>query len=344
MTLFLLVVLAAVAFEYINGFHDAANAIATVVSTKVLTPRQAIAMAAFFNLTGALTGTAVAATIGKGIVDLHVVTMPTILCALIAAIVWNLITWMLGLPSSSSHALIGGLSGAAVASAKGDWSVLKWQTGLVPKVIVPMLTSPVIGFLLGGLLMVLLLIFLRPYTPHLIHSIFGKLQLGSAAWMAHSHGTNDAQKTMGIIALALYTGTTNGKFAGLPPFFSFLHTPEFRVSSWVVVLCATTMAAGTAAGGWRIIRTLGHKMVKLQPVHGFAAETSAAVIIQVASSWGIPLSTTHVISTSIMGVGAVKRFSGVKWTVVQRIVWAWVLTLPATGLIGYILARAAIAF
>src|SRR3954465_7440219 len=162
MILFVIVVLAAVAFEYINGFHDAANAIATVVSTKVLTPRQAIAMAAFFNLTGALAGTAVATTIGKGIVDLHVVTMPTILCALIAAIVWNLITWMLGLPSSSSHALIGGLSGAAVASAKGDWSVLKWQTGLVPKVIVPMLTSPIIGFLLGGFLIVLLLIFLRP--------------------------------------------------------------------------------------------------------------------------------------------------------------------------------------
>ncbi|MGI8958002.1 MAG: inorganic phosphate transporter, partial [Chthoniobacterales bacterium] len=305
MTLFILVVLAAIVFEYINGFHDAANAIATVVSTKVLTPRQAIAMAAFFNLTGALTGTAVASTIGKGIVDLHVVTMPTILCALIGAIVWNLITWMLGLPSSSSHALIGGLSGAAIASARGDWSVLKWQSGLLPKVIVPMITSPVIGFLLGGLLMIILLIVLRKFTPHFVHSIFGKLQLGSAAWMAHSHGTNDAQKTMGIIALALYTGTTNGKFAHLPPFLDFLHTPEFKVNLWVVILCATTMAAGTAAGGWRIIRTLGHKMVKLQPVHGFAAETSAAVIIQVASSWGIPLSTTHVISTSIMGVGAV---------------------------------------
>ena len=344
MILFILVVLAAIAFEYINGFHDAANAIATVVSIKVLTPRQAIAMAAFFNLTGALTGTAVASTIGQGIVDLHVVTMRTILCALIGAIVWNLITWMLGLPSSSSHALIGGLCGAAVASARGDWSVLKWQSGLMPKVVIPMLASPVIGFLAGGLLMFVLLVALRSFTPHLIHSIFGKLQLGSAAWMAHSHGTNDAQKTMGIIALALYTGTTNGKFVGLPPLFDFLHTPEFKVSPWVVVLCAATMAAGTAAGGWRIIRTLGHKMVKLQPVHGFAAETTAAVIIQVASSYGIPLSTTHVISTSIMGVGAVKRYSGMKWTVVQRIVWAWVLTLPATGLIGYILARAAASF
>lgn len=344
MLLFILVVLAAIAFEYINGFHDAANAIATVVSTKVLTPRQAIALAAFFNLTGALTGTAVASTIGKGMVDPNVITMPTILCALLGAIVWNLITWWLGLPSSSSHALIGGLCGAAVATAQNNWGVLKWQTGLVPKVVVPMLTSPVIGFLVGAFLMFLLLVLLRKFTPHLVHSIFGKLQMVSAAWMAHSHGTNDAQKTMGIIALALFTGTQSGVFADLSPMFAFLQTPEFKVPTWVVILCAATMAAGTAAGGWRIIRTLGHKMVKLQPVHGFAAETTAAVIIHVASVHGIPLSTTHVISTSIMGVGAVKRFSGVKWGVVERIVWAWVLTLPATALIGYVLARMAAAF
>ncbi|MBA3387713.1 MAG: inorganic phosphate transporter [Chthoniobacterales bacterium] len=344
MILFLLVVLAAVAFEYINGFHDAANAIATVVSTKVLTPRQAIALAAFFNLTGALMGTAVASTIGKGMVDPEVVTMPTIFCALLSAIVWNLITWWLGLPSSSSHALIGGLCGAALASARNDWSVLKWQTGLMPKVVLPMITSPILGFIMGGVLMFLLLVMLRSSTPHSVHSIFGKLQLVSAAWMAHSHGTNDAQKTMGIIALALFTGTQSGAFNGLPGVFNFLHTPEFQIADWVIILCAGTMAAGTAAGGWRIIRTLGHKMVKLQPVHGFAAETTAAVIIQAASSYGIPLSTTHVISTSIMGVGAVKRFSGVKWTVVERIVWAWILTLPITGLISYALARAAHAF
>src|SRR5882724_1999445 len=284
MILFIIVVLAAIAFEYINGFHDAANAIATVVSTKVLTPRQAIAMAAFFNL-------------------------------------------------------IGGLCGAALATAHGDWSVLKWSSGLTPKVIVPMFTSPVIGFLLGAILMGLLFIILRSFTPHFVHSIFGKLQLVSAAWMAHSHGTNDAQKTMGIIALALFTGTKDGVFNDLPPMLQFLNTPDFFVAKWVVVLCAATMAAGTAAGGWRIIRTLGHKMVKLQPVHGFAAETSAAVIIQVASNYGIPLSTTHVISTSIMGVGAMKRFSGVKWSVVERIVWAWLFTLPATALIGYVLER-----
>ena len=312
MVLFLVVVLAALLFEYINGFHDAANAIATVVSTKVLTPRQAIAMAAFFNLTGALMGTAVATTIGKGIVDLKVVTMPAILCALLAAIIWNLVTWVLGLPSSSSHALIGGLCGAALATARGDWSVLKWRIGLLPKVIIPMITSPVAGFIVGGLLMFLLLVLLHRFTPHIIHGIFGKLQLVSAAWMAHSHGTNDAQKTMGIISLALFTGTASGAFAGLSPVFHFLQTPQFKIPSWVIVLCAATMAAGTAAGGWRIIRTLGHKMVKLQPVHGFAAETTAAVIIQAASSYGIPLSTTHVISASIMadfGSGPVRGFA-----------------------------------
>jgi PiT family inorganic phosphate transporter len=344
MILFILVVLAALAFEYINGFHDAANAIATVVSTKVLTPRQAISLATVFNLIGALMGTAVASTIGKDMVDPKVITMPTILCALLGAIVWNLLTWWLGLPSSSSHALIGGLCGAALATAGNDWSVLHWNTGLLPKVVIPMVTSPVVGFVGAAFLMFLLLATLRKFTPHLVQSIFGKLQLVSAAWMAHSHGTNDAQKTMGIIALALFTATTSGAFADLPGTLAFLRTPEFTISSWVIVICAVTMAAGTAAGGWRIIRTLGHKMVRLQPVHGFAAETTAAVIIHAASSHGIPLSTTHVISTSIMGVGAAKRFSAVKWGVVERIVWAWVLTLPATALIAYVLARVAAAF
>src|SRR5947207_5874759 len=200
MILFIIVVLTAIAFEYINGFHDAANAIATVVSTKVLTPRQAIALAAFFNLTGALMGTAVASTIGKGLVDTKFITMTTVLCALLGAIIWNLVTWWMGLPSSSSHALIGGLCRAAVASAHGDWSVLKWNVGLLPKVVVPMFTSPFIGFLLGAFLMALLLVLLRPYTPYVVHKTFGRAQLVSAAWMAHSHGTNDAQKTMGIIA------------------------------------------------------------------------------------------------------------------------------------------------
>ena len=332
-------------FRYSNGFHDAANAIATVVSTKVLTPRQAIVMAAIFNLTGALLGGAVASTIGKGLVDTNVVTMATVLCALIAAFAWNITTWLVGLPSSSSHALIGGLCGAALATAHGNWSVLQWHTGLWPKVVVPMITSPLAGFFLGALVMFALFLLFHRFTPGAVHSVFGKLQIFSAAWMAHSHGSNDAQKTMGIITLALFTGTKAGSFDHLPTSLTFLQTPIFgAIPAWVKILCAITMAAGTAAGGWRIIRTLGHKMVKLQPVHGFAAETSAALIIQTASIYGIPLSTTHVISTSIMGVGAAKRFSGVKWTVVERIIWAWILTLPATGVIGFILARAAVAF
>ncbi len=340
MLTFITVVLAAIIFEYSNGFHDAANAIATVVSTKVLTPRQAIAMAAVFNLTGALFGGAVASTIGKGLVDTNVVTMTTVLCALIAAFAWNITTWWVGLPSSSSHALIGGLCGAAIASAHGRWSVLKWNAGLWPKVVLPMLSSPIAGFVLGALVMFLLFVVLHKFKPRTVHSAFGRLQILSAAWMAHSHGTNDAQKTMGIITLALFTGTKAGSFDHLPSWLRFLHTPAFvSVPMWVTLLCAATMAAGTAAGGWRIIRTLGHRMVKLQPVHGFAAETTAAVIIQTASIYGIPLSTTHVISTSIMGVGAMKRFSGVKWIVVERIVWAWIFTLPVTGVLGYLLTR-----
>jgi inorganic phosphate transporter, PiT family len=340
---FISVILAAVIFEYSNGFHDAANAIATVVSTRVLTPRRAIAMAAFFNLTGALLGGAVASTIGKGLVDTNIVTMPTVLCALIAAFAWNIATWWFGLPSSSSHSLIGGLCGAALATARGNWSVINWNAGVWPKVVVPMITSPVAGFVFGGLLMLLLFITLRRFTPHFVQSLFGKLQIFSAAWMAHSHGSNDAQKTMGVITLALFTGTKAGSFEHLPLWLNFLKTPTFILPTWVVALCALTMALGTAAGGWRIIRTLGHRMVKLQPVHGFAAETTAAVIIQAASYYGIPLSTTHVISTSIMGVGAVKRFSGMRWVVVERIIWTWLFTLPASGLIGYALARAAAA-
>lgn len=348
MTLFLLVLLAALIFEYINGFHDAANAIATVVSTKVLTPRQAILLAAVFNLAGALMGTAVAKTIGSGLVDAHAITMTTVLAALFGAIVWNLFTWWLGLPSSSSHALVGGLCGAALATADGDWTVLRWsiynpakdaREGLWDKIVLPMLTSPLIGFIGAALFMFFLYAVLRKVSPRVVNKVFGKLQLVSASWMGFSHGSNDAQKTMGIIALALFTGTKSGAFDDVPAWLTFLRTPEFIVDRWVMIVCALTMAAGTAGGGWRIIKTMGHKMVKLQPVHGFAAETTAAVIIQAASHVGIPLSTTHVISTSIMGVGASKRLSAVKWGIVSRIVWAWVLTLPITGLIGYLASR-----
>jgi inorganic phosphate transporter, PiT family len=348
MTIFLIVLLTALVFEYINGFHDAANAIATVVSTKVLTPRQAIALAAVFNLVGALAGTAVAKTISGGIVAAGVVTMTTLFSALFAAIVWNLVTWWLGLPSSSSHALIGGLCGAALATAGGDWSVLIWAAtdkngataGLWPKVVLPMFSSPILGFVGGALLMFLLTLLIHRLRPRTVNRWFGKLQLVSAAFMGYSHGSNDAQKTMGIIALALFTGTKAGVFDRLPDWAGFLRLTEFKeIPVWVIVTCALTMAAGTAAGGWRIIRTMGHKMVKLQPVHGFAAETTAAAIIYGASTLGIPVSTTHVISTSIMGVGAMKRFSAVKWGVVERIIWAWVLTLPACGLLGYVTMR-----
>lgn len=335
MWLFLLVLLIALTFEYINGFHDAANAIATVVSTKVLTPRAAIMLAASFDMIGALMGTAVATTIGKGLVDPHAVTVLVVLSALLAAILWNLFTWWFGMPSSSSHALVGGLCGAALAGTHGNWHVLNWSSGLWPKLVVPMVISPIIGFFAGAILMALMTIALRRVRPSLIQGIFGKLQIVSASFMGLSHGTNDAQKTMGIITLALFSGTQAGAFDDLAEPLHFLRTPNFELSTWVILLCAVTMAAGTASGGWRIIRTMGHKIVRLQPVHGFAAETVAAIVIQTASRLGIPLSTTHVISTSIMGVGASKRFGAVKWGIVNRILWAWIMTLPVTATVGF---------
>jgi inorganic phosphate transporter, PiT family len=348
MILVLCVILLGLVFEYINGFHDTANAIATVVSTRVLRPRQAVFMAACCNLIGAMWGTAVATTIGKGLVELEAVSMATLISALAAAIVWNLLTWWLGLPSSSSHALIGGLCGAAIATAGGSLDVIRWSAtdptgqhleGLWPKVILPMIISPIVGLALGFVVMGLLLTLLRGWRPTRVNNVFGRAQLISAAMMGLSHGTNDAQKTMGIIALALFSGSSAGLFSGLPGWLHFLHTPRFEIAIWVKIVCSLTMAAGTAAGGWRIIRTLGHQMVKLQPVHGFAAETTAALVIQTATHFGIPLSTTHVISASIMGVGATRRLTAVKWTVVSRMVWAWAMTLPATGLLGYLLQR-----
>ena len=345
MTLVLCVILAGLVFEYINGFHDTANAIATVVSTRVLTPRRAVMMAAGCNLLGAFLGTAVATTIGTGLVESGGIDLSTTLAALLAAVAWNILTWWLGLPSSSSHALIGGLCGAAVAASGGDFGVVKWYEfdadgkaiGLWPKVVLPMIASPVFGFVIGFAIMGLLLWVLRNWRPHRVTVVFGRLQLVSAALMGISHGTNDAQKTMGIIALTLFTATTSGAFDGLPQWLGFLHTPVFDVAIWVKVVCALTMAAGTAAGGWRIIRTLGHRMVRLQPIHGFAAETTAASVIHLATHWGIPLSTTHVISSSIMGVGATRGIGAVKWGVVERMLWAWILTIPATALLGYVL-------
>ncbi|MDR0535783.1 MAG: inorganic phosphate transporter [Puniceicoccales bacterium] len=347
MTLIFLVLFAALVFEYINGFHDAANAIATVVSTKVLTPRTAILLAAGMNLVGAMLGVQVAKTIQTGYVNTDAVTMEVIFAALLASVVWGLVTWVAGIPSSSSHALIGGLCGAVLANTNLDWGSLIWNAvvvengvgkhvGLWPKLIQPMLLSPLFGMMLGAFFMLVLTFLVRKRRPMHVQRVFGKLQIISAAGMGLSHGMNDAQKTMGIVTLALFAGTNGNFFEGLPGFLSFLRIDEMgHVPRWVQILCAVTIAAGTAGGGWRIIRTMGHKMVRLQPVHGFAAETSAGLVIQGASALGIPLSTTHVISTSIMGVGATKRFSAVKWGIVGRIVWAWVLTLPATAAIGY---------
>lgn len=357
MTLVLTVVLVALIFEYINGFHDTANSIATVVSTKVLTPRQAILLASTTNLLGALfLGTAVAKTVSSGLVDAKFVSTHTIICALLGGIVWNLITWWYGMPSSSSHALIGGLVGATLASAHGDWAALIWSKpptvgahwyeggGLLYKVVIPMVLSPLAGLVVGFTVMTGLYLLCLRWKPRTVSSTFGKLQLFSAGYMGLSHGQNDAQKTMGIIALALVAATKSGDLAGAPEWLSFLKTEDLgpkndHIPAWIKVVCALTMAAGTAAGGWRIIKTLGQKMVKLQPIHGFAAETTGATVLFVAGKLGMPVSTTHAITTSIMAVGAAKRLSALQWSVVERILWAWVLTLPATAVVAYALMR-----
>ena len=362
MTLLFAVILVALVFEYINGFHDTANSIATVVSTKVLTPRLAILLAAITNLLGAVIGAAVAKTISSGLVDAKFVTTTTIICALLGGIVWNLITWWYGLPSSSSHALVGGLVGSTLASADGNWSSILWikakegapwykYEGLVPKVFVPMVISPVLGFFVGMLVMTVLYFVVRNWRPRVVSLIFGKLQLVSAGYMGLSHGQNDAQKTMGIIALALAAAAKAGTLEGAPEWLGFLRHPftvgadgKETVTLWIKITCAVVMAAGTAAGGWKIIKTMGHKMVKLQPIHGFAAETTGATVLAVAAHFGMPVSTTHAITTSIMGVGCAKRFNALNLSVVQRILVAWVLTLPITAAMGYLLVRAVKAF
>src|SRR5579875_3012062 len=332
------VIVIALVFNYINGFHDTANSIATAVAT----------------------------TIASGLIDAGVVQVgaEVLMCALLGAIVWNLITWWWGLPSSSSHALIGGLCGAAYAASGNDIGAIIWAgdarhwwrgSGVIPKVIVPMVASPAAGFVLGIAVMGLLLAlfaffanrtgFIRRFgrTPF-VNAFFGKAQLLSAAAMGVSHGMNDAQKTMGIIALALAGATAAHHFDHLPAWLHFLRVPtvagSFSIPVWVKVLCALVMAAGTAGGGWRIIKTLGHKMVKLHPINGFAAETSSAAVIIFASVFGLPVSTTHVVSASIMGVGASKRFNAVRWTVVERMVWSWLLTLPVSAVFAWALVEA----
>jgi PiT family inorganic phosphate transporter len=313
-----LVVILAIAFDFINGFHDTANAIATSVATRVLPIRWAIGMAAVLNFAGALMSEKVARTISKGIVNDVKLSLAVVAAALLSAIIWNLLTWYFGIPSSSSHALIGGLIGASVVHAF-SFDVVSWNIVLT-KVVLPLLASPLVGYFAGFLFMKFLFIVLRKVANSTVTKIFSKLQILSAAFMAFSHGNNDAQKSMGIIALALLISGNMG--------------PNDSIPIWVKLACALAMALGTSIGGWKIIKTMGVNMMKLQPIGGFAAETGAALVIEAATAFGMPVSTTHVISTSIMGVGSSKRMSAVRWSLARNIVWAWVLTIPITMLIG----------
>jgi inorganic phosphate transporter, PiT family len=303
----LLVIAAALLFDYINGFHDTANAIATCVSTRALSVRAAILMAAGLNFAGAMISTKVAATIGKGIVDANNITQMVVLAGITGAIIWDLITWYYGLPTSSSHAIIGGLMGSVIAHA--GTSALHWA-GL-EKIILALLISPVLGTFLGFTFMVILMWTFRNSAPYGLNRGFRRLQILSA----------DAQKSMGVITMALVS-------------FGYLAT--FEVPTWVKIACAIAMALGTAAGGWRIIKTVGHDFVKLQPVHGFCVETASAGVILGASAFGLPTSTTHVITSAVLGVGLTKRMSAVNWGLALRIVWAWVLTIPASALVAYV--------
>ncbi|MEN6325659.1 MAG: inorganic phosphate transporter [Syntrophomonas sp.] len=309
------VIALALIFDYINGFHDTANAIATSVSTKALSPRGAILVAACFNFLGALSGTAVAATIGKGIVAPEVVTADVLIAALISAIFWNLFTWYFGIPSSSSHALIGGLTGSVIGSF-GIHQVKWYGFG---KILAGLIISPVLGFIVGSIIMILFLWIFAGSSPARVNNKFRKLQILSACMASFAHGSNDAQKSMGIITLTLVSGGLIG---------------SFNVPIWVKVCCALAMAAGTAFGGWKIIRTMGGKIFRIEPINGFAADFTASIIIWVASLFGSPVSTTHVVSSSIMGVGAAKRLRGVRWNIARQILIAWVVTIPSSALIA----------
>jgi inorganic phosphate transporter, PiT family len=321
--LLIVVVVLAVSFDFVNGFHDTANAIATVVATRVMTPLQAIFMAASLNFLGAITGTAVAKTIGAGLVDASTISQTAVIAALIAAIIWNLLTWYFGIPSSSSHALIGGIVGAAIAQA--GLNAPKYDA-ILNKVVLPFLVSPLAGFFGALIFMILLLRTIGQHTPAWIQSVFGRLQVFSSAFMAYSHGGNDAQKTMGVITLALVTyGAQKG----------------FDIPLWVILISAAAMAAGTASGGWRIIRTMGTRLAELQPIHGFVAETTAGLVIEIASRFGYPLSTTHVISSCILGVGASRRLRAVRWNIAGSIVTAWIVTIPTCAGIAWLLYQTA---
>jgi len=313
------VVAIALFFDFTNGFHDTANSIATSVSTKALSPRMAVLSAAVLNFAGAFFFFKVAATVAKGIVDPDAITLKIVLAGLVGAITWNLITWYLGLPSSSSHALIGGVVGSAVA-ATGGFGVVQWA-GLKEKVLIPSLLAPVLGLLLAAALMTILLWLIRKRAPGPVNRVFRRLQLISGGFVAFTHGTNDAQKTMGVITLALIVSGHQS-------------SEHFSVPLWVKVSAALAMAAGTYAGGWRIIRTLGQRVAKLDPPQGFAAQSSTAVILWLTARYGYPVSSTHTVSGSVLGAGASTRFSAVRWGVAGNIVLAWVMTIPCAGLVG----------
>jgi PiT family inorganic phosphate transporter len=309
-------ILVALTFDFINGFHDAANSIATVVSTRVLSPAKAVVWAAFFNFVAAFTfGTAVAKTVGSGLVDIHIVTFSVIFAGLVGAIAWDLITWYGGLPTSSSHALIGGYAGAAVAKA-GFAAIIPagWT-----KTLIFIVLAPFIGMVLGFILMVAFMWIFRSFSPARVDRWFRRLQLISAAAYSLGHGGNDAQKTMGIIAGVLFAGG---------------YISAFRIDIWVILMAHAAIALGTLSGGWRIIHTMGSKITKLQPIGGCAAETAGAISLFTATHFGIPVSTTHTITGAIIGVGSIRRLSAVRWGVAHRIVWAWMLTIPASAIIA----------
>lgn len=328
-TLLALVLILAVTFDFINGFHDTANAIATVIATRVLSTGTAILMAATLNFVGALTGQAVAKTITSGLVQPDSIkslsfasAQVLVMAALLGAIIWNLITWFYGIPSSSSHALIGGVVGAGIAALGTDKVV--WS-GLLNKVVLPLIFSPVIGFIVSALLMKVLFWLFSKASPQRVGNLFRRLQLVSSAFMAFSHGSNDAQKTMGVITLSLFSAGIIQAPKGA--------TPDIPIE--VILLAATAMALGTAMGGWRIIHTMGNRLTRLEPIHGFVAETTAATVIETASRLGFPLSTTHVISSCILGVGAARRISGVRWSVALNMLRAWVFTIPVCAAISF---------
>jgi PiT family inorganic phosphate transporter len=317
-TLLVVVIVVGLAFDFTNGFHDTANYVATWVGTRALSPRMAVTISAAANLAGAFVTTAVAKTVGKGIIDTGLATEKTVLAALIGAIAWNLFTWWLGLPSSSTHALIGGLVGAAlVQSGSGG---VQWH-GIVEKVVIPGAISPVVGFAGAFVLMVIIYRVFFRVRPGVAHRGFRYGQLITGTWVAFTHGANDAQKTMGVITLAL---VANGNISA----------DSFNVPTWVKIAAGLTIAAGTYAGGWRIIRTLGQRIYKMQPEHGFAAQLSAGTTLFAGTHFGFPISTTHVVTGAIMGAGATRRVSAVKWGVAGNILFAWVLTLPAAGLVA----------